>query len=167
MYLFTFIHVALSLIGIISGFFVVLGLIANRWLTRCTSFFLATTSATSVTGFLFPVHHFMPSHAVGILSLIALGIATYALFSQKLSGGWRKAYVISAVVALYFNFFVLIAQLFAKVPALHALAPTQSEPPFAVAQGFALVLFVWLGIRSVRGFTAPLPLPPVRTRRRP
>jgi hypothetical protein len=107
---------------------------------------------TSVTGFLFPVHHFMPSHAIGILSVIVLALAIYALYVRRLGGAWRTVYVIDAVIALYLNFFVLIAQLFAKVPTLKALAPTQSEAPFKLAQLTALVAFLLLGIFATRRF---------------
>jgi hypothetical protein len=110
--------------------------------------------ATSVTGFLFPVHRFLPSHAVGTLSLIALLISILARYRYMLGGGWRQAYVISAVTSLYFNVFVLIAQLFQKVPALRSLAPTQTEPAFVVAQLGTLVLFVMLGIGAVSRFHA-------------
>jgi hypothetical protein len=145
---FTLFHVVLSLIGIVSGFVVVYGLIGSKRMDRWTAWFLATTAATSASGFLFPVDHFMPSHAIGILSLIVLTIAITARYRFQLAGGWRRTYTITAVMGLYFNFFVLIAQLFAKVPALKAMAPTQSEPPFQVAQLAALLLFTWLGIRA-------------------
>src|SRR5579864_4186566 len=100
---FTFFHVALSLVGIVSGFVVVFGLLVSKRLDGWTALFLTTTVATSITGFLFPVHHFMPSHALGILSLIALGTAMLALYRHQLAGGWRRTYVITATLALYFN----------------------------------------------------------------
>ena len=155
---FTFFHVVLSLIGIGSGFVVAYGLLTAKRFDKWTTLFLTATIATSVTGFLFPVHHFMPSHALGILSLLVLGISLLALYRYKLAGGWRRTYAITAVIALYLNFFVLIVQLFQKVPALRALAPTQSEPPFAVTQLIVLVLFVFLGTRAAiqfRGGIAP------------
>jgi hypothetical protein len=117
-----------------------------------TSTFLWTTVATSATGYLFPVHKFMPSHAVGILSLIALTLAILGRYRFGLAGAWRKTYVISAVIALYFNVFVLVAQLFMKVPALHALAPTGTEPAFVAAQLVVMVLFVALGIGATLKF---------------
>jgi hypothetical protein len=86
----------------------------------------------------------LASHAVGITSVIVLAIAIYARYGRNLAGTWRRTYVITAMLALYLNFFVLIVQLFLKVPALKAVAPTQSEPPFKVAQLSALVLFVLL-----------------------
>ena len=142
---FTLFHVVLSLIGIGSGFVVLFGLLASKQ-SRWTALFLSTTVATSVTGFLFPFHGFLPSYAVGILSLIVLALAILALYRFHLAGSWRTTYVVTAVIALYFNVFVLIAQLFQKVPALRTLAPTQSEPPFQLTQLVVLVLFVVLGI---------------------
>jgi hypothetical protein len=144
---FTAVHVVLSLLGIGSGFVVVFGMLGSKYLQKWTTLFLATTVATSVTGFMFPFHHFLPSHGVGILSLIVLAIAILALYR-----GWKATFAIASVIALYLNFFVLIAQLFLKVPALHDLAPTQSEPPFQIAQLAALVLFVVLGIRATMKF---------------
>src|SRR5205085_1516521 len=138
----TLIHVVISLTGIVSGFVVLFGLLRDRRLDGWTAFFLGTTVATSVTGFFFPVHRFMPSHGVGILSLLVLGIAICARYARHLIGAWRKTYVISAIVALYFNIFVGIVQAFAKVPALKTLAPTQSEPPFKFTQLTVLVLFI-------------------------
>jgi hypothetical protein len=149
---FTAFHVVLSLIGIVSGFVVVYGLLVSKRLDGWTKLFLWTTAATSVTGFLFPVHKLMPGHVLGILSLIVLGIAFLARYRHGMTGGWRRTYVISAVLALYFNVFVLIVQLFEKVPALQALAPTQSEPPFQAAQLTALVIFAALGVRSAMKF---------------
>jgi hypothetical protein len=149
---FTFLHVLISLVGIGSGFVVVYGLLASKRLDGWTATFLWTTVATSVTGFMFPVHRFMPSHVFGILSLIALTFAILARYRHRLAGGWRATYVITAVVSLYLNVFVLIVQLFGKVPALKALAPTQSEPPFQIAQLCALLLFTAIAIRATMKF---------------
>jgi hypothetical protein len=149
---FTLFHVLLSLIGIGSGFVVAYGLLTSKRLDNWTALFLITTIATSATGFLFPVHHFMPSHVIGILSLLVLGIAVLARYRYKLVGGWRRTYVITAMIAFYLNFFVLIVQSFQKVPALRALAPTQSEPPFAITQLVVLVLFALLGTRAAIQF---------------
>jgi hypothetical protein len=149
---FTIFHVALSLIGIGSGFLVVRDFLGSKLSPGLTQLFLITTAATSLTGFLFPFHGFTPGIGVGILSLIVLAIGIAALYRSKLAGGWRRTYVISAVIALYFNCFVLVVQLFQKVPALKELAPTQSEPPFAIAQAAVLALFVALGIAAVRKF---------------
>jgi hypothetical protein len=148
----TLVHVLLSLMGIFAGFFVVLGLLSSKRLDGWTALFLASTLATSVTGFFFPFHGITPADVFGVLSLIALPIAMYARYGRKLAGGWRLAYVITAMIALYLNVFVLIAQLFDKVPALKALAPTKSEPPFKVAQLVALVLFVVLTIAAAKRF---------------
>ena len=118
---------------------------AIRYLTSFVVFLVAT-AATSVTGFLFPFHRFMPSHGVGIVSLIVLALAIFARYVRHLAGRWSRIYALSAVLALYLNVFVLIVQLFEKVPALKALAPTQSEPPFKAAQLVVLALFVGLAI---------------------
>ena len=151
---FTTIHVVISLVGIASGVVVLWGLLASRPLEGWTAVFLGTTLATSLTGFGFPFHEFLPSHAVGILSLAVLAVAIVARYVRHLARGWRSAYVITAVMALYFNVFVLVVQLFLKVPALHALAPAGSEPPFLIVQGLVLIVFVWLGylatVRFVR-----------------
>jgi hypothetical protein len=148
----TFVHVVLSLIGIFSGFVVVFGMLTAKRLDGWTALFLATTVATSVTGFLFPFHGFLPSHVLGILSLLVLPVAIVARYGRQLAGGWRRTYVITAMIALYLNVFVLIAQLFMKVPALKAMAPTQSEPPFKLTQLVVLVVFVVLAIAAAKKF---------------
>ncbi len=149
---FTFFHVVVSLVGIGSGLVVVYGLLTSKRFDGWTALFLSTTAATSVTGFLFPVHRFLPSHGVGIVSLIVLAAATVARYRYGLAGNWRRTYAITSVVALYLNVFVLIVQLFMKVPALHALAPTQSEPPFQVAQLITLLLFAGIAVRASMKF---------------
>ena len=154
---FTIFHVILSLAGIGSGFVAVFGLIGNRLLPRWTALFLITTILTSVTGFLFPFHGFDPAIGVGILSLIVLLLATIALYGGKLAGGWRGTYVIAAVIAQYFNVFVLFAQLFAKVPALKAIAPTQSSPVFGITQLVVMASFIVLGTLAFKRFRGVLP----------
>ena len=149
---YTVVHTLISLVGMVSGVVVLLGLLTAKRLDRWTAVFLATTVATSVTGFGFPVDRFLPSHAVGLISLVVLGVAIVARYRRQLAGTWRPIYVVAAVVALYFNVFVLIVQAFRRVAALNALAPTQSEPPFQIAQLGALVLFVALGIAAVIRF---------------
>ncbi|RYX88926.1 MAG: hypothetical protein EON84_16020, partial [Bradyrhizobiaceae bacterium] len=121
---------------------------------RWTTVFLLTTILTSVTGFMFPFDKLLPSHVIGIISLVLLAVACFALYSQKLAGRWRWIYVVTAMTALYLNIFVLIIQSFLKVPPLHALAPSvpPSEPPFAVVQGIVLVLFVAATVMAVRKF---------------
>jgi len=138
-------HVLVSLLGIASGLVVVIGLLAVRRLNGWTALFLTTTAATSVTGFVLPADHLLPSHVVGALSLLVLTIATVARYPRDLAGPWRGIYVISAVTALYLNVFVGIVQAFLKVPALKAAAPTQSEPPFLLTQSAALVAFIVIG----------------------
>ena len=151
--LFTLFHVAISLIGILSGAAVANGLIKGRDFPALTAIFLGTTVATSVTGFFFHRDHLLPSHILGILSLLILAPAIYGLYIGNLKGAWRGIYVAGAVTSLYFNVFVLIIQSFQKIPPLHALAPTQStEPAFAAVQGAALILFVAIGIVSLRHF---------------
>jgi hypothetical protein len=147
---FTVLHTALSLIGIVSGFVVMYGLLGGKRLDRWTALFLLTTVLTSVTGFLFPFDHLLPSHKVGIISLLVLAVAILARYPLHPAGGWRWTYVLTAVMALYLNVFVLVVQSFLKVPALHAMAPTQQEPPFLVAQLIVLALFIWLAIAAVR-----------------
>ncbi len=149
---FTLVHVALSLIGILSGLIVLCGLFTSNRMNGWTFLFVVTTVATSATGFGFPFHGFTPAIGVGILSLIVLTLAIAARYAFHLTGAWRWIYVLGSVVALYFNVFVLIAQAFLKIPALHALAPNGSEPPFAIAQGIVLVLFILAGILSVKRF---------------
>ena len=151
---YTLLHVLISLVGIGSGLIVMYGFLTARRLDRITAIFLATTVLTSVSGFGFRIEHVTPGLIVGALSLIVLAIAIVARYGQRLSGAWRWIYVVSASVALYFNVFVLVVQSFEKVPALNALAPTQKEPPFAVAQLIVLVLFVVATTLAVKRFRA-------------
>jgi hypothetical protein len=148
----TQVHVVLSLIGILSGFVVVFGFFAAKRFDAWTALFLVTTVATSVTGFLFPFHKFLPSHVFGIISLVALSSGTFAFYGRQLAGAWRRTFVVTSIIALYLNVFILIVQLFEKVPALNALAPMQSEPPFLIAELANLVLFIVLGIFAARKF---------------
>ena len=141
MTIFTFVHLALSLTGIFSGFVILVGLLTAKRLDGWTALFLASTVATSVTGFLFPFHRFLPAHAIGILSLILLAVAIYARYGRHLAAVWRRTYVVTAMIALYFNVFVLVVQLFEKVPSLKALAPTHSESPFKLTQLAVLIFF--------------------------
>lgn len=150
---FTFFHIAVSLIGIAAGFIVVGGFLSNARLDSATHLFLVTTVLTNATGFLFPSRQILPSHIVAALSLVILAIAIYAYYVQRLSGSWRWIYVASATAALYFNVFVLIAQTFVKNPSLVALAPTQSELPFAATQGAALLAFLVIGYLAVKSFS--------------
>lgn len=156
---FTLFHVVLSLVGIVSGLVVLLGLLRAQRLDGWTALFLITTVATSVTGFGFPFHQLLPSHVVGIISLVVLAVAIIARYALDLAGAWRWVYVIGAVVALYLNVFVLVVQAFQKLPTLQALAPTQSEPPFLLTQIIVLVLFVVLGaIATLKFRSEPAPL---------
>lgn len=141
---FTALHVGLSLIGIASGFVVLFGMIAAQKLPGITALFLVTTMLTSVTGFMFPYKGFTPGIGIGALSMIVLLVALIARYPCRLRGRWRGIWVVTAALALYFNFFVLIVQSFEKIPALKALAPTQTEMPFKVTQLIGLVLFAVL-----------------------
>jgi len=159
---FTLIHVVLSLAGIVAGLAVTGGLIAGRRLERATTVFLATTILANLTGFGFPFVSLMPSHVVGVISLVVLGVVLVAHYVKHFSGRWRATYAAGVVLATYLNVFVLVAQLFRRLPALIAAAPTQSEPPFAITQALVLALFVWLGVAAVKGFrTAPAGAPDV------
>ena len=155
---FTIVHVIISLIAIGSGLVVLIGLLTGRRLDSWTAVFLFGTLATSVTGFLFPFHGFTPALAVGIISLALLAVAIFGRYSRHLAGPWRWIYVVSALVALYLNVFVLIVQSFQRIPVLKTVAPTQSEAPFVIVQAFALILFVVLTIlAAIRFRLKPVP----------
>jgi hypothetical protein len=150
---FTVLHVAISLVGIVSGSYVVIiGLLRSRLLPAWNSIFLGTTLATSVTGFLFPFKGFTPAIAVGFLSLGLLSAAFIAFFRHAWRSSWRWIYVLSVIGALYFNTFVAVAQAFQKIPSLNALAPTGTEPAFVVAQCLLLAVFGFLGVKALRHF---------------
>jgi hypothetical protein len=151
--IYTYIHVAISLLAIASGFVVLYGMLISRPLDRVTTFFLATTVLTSVTGFGFPIDHGLtPGLAIGSLSLVVQAIAIYARYARHLAGPWRRVYVVTALLALYFNVLVLIVQSFQKVPILQSLAPKGSEPPFVAAQLTALAAFLILGTLALLRF---------------
>jgi hypothetical protein len=149
---FTIIHVLLSLVGIFTGLVVVAGLLSAKRFDSWTIVFLASTLATSLTGFGFPFERLLPSHIIGAISIVVLAAAIYSRYVGLMEGRWRPIYVVTAVVALYLNVFVLVVQLFLNVPALNALAPTQSEPPFAIAQTIVLLVFAALGVAAVKRF---------------
>src|SRR6266704_4472814 len=149
---YTLIHVVISLTGIGSGLIVLFGLLTGKRLDGLTALFLATTVLTSVTGFGFPFDHLLPSHKVGMISLVVLTVALLARYPFHMAGKWRWIYVVTAVMALYLNVFVLIVQSFLKIPALKTMAPTQTEPPFLIAQIVAMLLFIVLGIFAVKKF---------------
>ena len=151
---FTMLHVIISLIAIVSGIIVMFGLLGSNLMSGLTAIFLFFTILTSATGFLFPFDKLLPSHMIGILSLVLLAIACIALYGMKLSGAWRWVYVVTAMISLYLNVFVLIIQSFLKIGPLHALAPSvpPSEPPFVIVQGIVLVFFAIVIIGAVRRF---------------
>ena len=153
---FTILHTAISLIAIASGLIVLAGMLRARRLPGWTAVFLVTTILTSVTGFMFPINGLTPAIVFGLISIVILVIALAALYLKHLSGAWRWIYVTTALVALYLNVFVLIVQSFQKLPALQKLAPTQSEPPFLIAQAVALIAFLILGAMAARKFRPEL-----------
>jgi hypothetical protein len=152
LHIYTIVHVLISLVGIFTGLIVLFGMLAGKRLDGWTKWFLTTTVLTSVTGFFFPFHGFTPAIGLGIISMLVLAIAIYARYPRQLTGNWRWIYVVTAVVALYFNVFVGVVQSFEKIPALHALAPTQTESPFKLTQLVVLSLFILLGILAVMRF---------------
>jgi hypothetical protein len=149
---FTLVHVVLSLMGILTGFIVIFGMLAARRMNSMTALFLVTTVLTSVSGFGFPNAHFTPGIIIGIISLVALLIAIIARYVGHLHGASRWIYVATVVLAEYFNVFVLVVQGFLKVPALHSMAPTGTETPFKIAQGIVLLMFIVLGVCAVKKF---------------
>jgi len=154
---YTIIHTLISLVAIFTGFVVLFGMLAGNRLDGWTKWFLITAVATTVTGFFFPSHGFTPAIGLGLISLPILAFTIYARYSRQLTGHWRWIYVVGAVLALYFNVFVAIVQAFQKVPALKAIAPTQTEPPFAITQLAALLLFfVFVIVAAIRFRPEPL-----------
>ncbi len=149
---FTTVHVIISLVGIGSGLIVIFGMLSAKQLNGWTALFLLTTILTSVTGFGFPFTHITPGHKVGVISLVVLAITLLARYGFHMVGKWCWIYVVTAIIAEYLNVFVLVVQAFEKVPALTALAPTQSEPPFLVAQLVVMALFIVLTILAVKKF---------------
>ncbi|WP_332680608.1 hypothetical protein [Bosea sp. (in: a-proteobacteria)] len=150
-------HTWLSLIAIVAGFPMAAALLKGHLSRRWNGIFLSTAIATSATGFAFPFSGVLPSHIVGAISLVLLAIAAVALYARGLRGGWRRSYAITAMLSFYLLIFVLVAQLFLKLPALNAMAPTQSEPPFAIAQGVVLATFLALTVLAARRFNGGTP----------
>ena len=149
---FTLVHTVISIVAIVAGLVVVGGLIAGVRIDGWTGIFLVTTALTSITGFFFPFTHLLPSHKVGIVSLIILPFVIAARYWKHLAGAWRGMYVVGTVLVLYLNFFVLVVQLFSRIPALIVAAPKQTEPPFVLTQLLMLALFAWLGFAAFRRF---------------
>jgi hypothetical protein len=149
---FTLVHVAITLIAILSGLAVLFGLLRSRRMDGLTDIFLIFTVLTDVTGFMFPFHGLTPAFNLGIISSVVLIPTLVARYAFAMTGWWRGTYVIGAVLSLYFNCFVLVVQAFQKVPALHALAPKGNEPPFAIAQGLGLLFFIVTGFLASRRF---------------
>lgn len=149
---FTLVHVAITLIAILCGLIVLYGLLNSRRMDGLTDIFLIFTVLTDVTGFMFPFHGFTPAFNLGIISSVILIPTLIARYAFAMTGWWRGTYVVGAVLSLYFNCFVLVVQSFQKIPALHALAPKGSEPPFAIAQGLVLLFFIVTGFLAFRRF---------------
>jgi hypothetical protein len=149
---FTLLHVIITLIAIGSGLILVGGMFASHRLPGTSALFWFTTILTSVTGFLFPIHGFTPALGVGIVACVVLAIALFAYYGKHLIGAWRWIYVVTAIASLYFNVFVLVVQSFVKVAAFNALAPTQTEPPFVIAQVSVMAIFVLIGLIAVIKF---------------
>src|SRR5438093_10690681 len=156
--IYTIIHTLISLVTIFTGFVVVLGMLAGKRLVGWTKWFLITAVATTITGFFFPFHGFTPAIGLGIISLPFLAVTIFARYPKHLAGPWRWIYVIGAVICLYFNLFVAVVQAFLKIPVLHAMAPTQTEPPFKLTQLIVLLVSVLLAIVAVIRFH-PRPRP--------
>lgn len=150
--IYTIVHTLISLVAIFTGVVVVFGMLGGSRLDGWTKWFLVTAVATTITGFFFPFHGFTPAIGLGIISLPFLALTLFARYPKHLSGAWRWIYVIGAVICLYFNLFVAVVQSFEKIPALHAMAPTQTEPPFKHTQVVVLALFILLGIVAVIRF---------------
>lgn len=149
---FTLLHVAISLIGIASGFIAAYGMLRNQKLEGWTALFLVTPILTSITGFMFPFTSFDPARVIGALSLAVLVVAVLARYVFRLAGPWRWVYVVTALLALYFNTFVGVVQAFQKLSFLEPLAPTPSEPPFLIAQVVVMVIFIIVSVVAARMF---------------
>jgi hypothetical protein len=152
LHIYTIIHTLISLIAIFTGLIVVFGMIGGRRLEGWTKWFLITAVLTTATGFFFPFHGVTPAIILGLITVPVLAITIYARYSRQLAGAWRWIYVVGAVISLYFNLFVLVVQLFEKVPGLHAIAPTQTESPFKLTQLAVLIVSILLGIVAVVRF---------------
>ena len=159
LHIYTLIHTLISLVAIFTGLVVLFGLLGGHRLDSWTKWFLITAVATTVTGFFFPFHGFTPAIGLGIISLPFLTLTIVARYRKNLTGAWRWIYVVGAVICLYFNLFVLVVQSFEKIPALHALAPTQTEQPFKLTQLSVLGLFIVLGfVAAIRFRPEPEPV---------
>lgn len=152
LHFYTVFHTALSIVAVISGLLVVKGLLVSHGRQLWTLLFLVTATATTVTGFFFPFEGFTPAFILGIISVVPLTLAILARYRHRLKGSWRGTYVINCVIALYFNCFVLVVQSFEHIPSLNVLAPTQKEPPFAIAQLVTLVVSIAAGFFSYKNY---------------
>jgi hypothetical protein len=149
---YTSIHSILSLLALVLGLVVLLDFFGVRIPSLITGLFLLLAFLTSATGFGFPFNGILPSHVVGVLALIAFAAAAYGRYIANFAGLWRSIYVIGIVASEFFLAFVGVAQAFGKITALNALAPTQSEPPFAITQLVLLLICAIIGVVGVRGY---------------
>ena len=143
-------HVVVSLVAIAAGVVMAAGLVGTPPRHRASVLFLWTTIVTSLSGFPLPADRILPSHVVGAISLVLLAVAAVAWYRHRLAGGWSRVWIVTGLASFYLNVFVLVVQVFRRVPSLHALAPTESEPPFAIAQGAVLVGFIALTVAALR-----------------
>jgi len=146
----TGIHTALSLVALALGIPALLEIFGRLAGQRFSNAFLITAIATSLTGFIFPITALTPALITGVVATLVLALMLLARFQFHLAGGWGAVYAGGMVASHFFLVFVAIAQSFMKITAVNALAPTLSEPPFAIAQGVALLIFLLLGFFAVR-----------------
>lgn len=158
--LLTIIHTLISVAAIIAGIVVIADLLRGRDSGGWTHLFMATAFLTSATGFLFPFTVFLPSHGTAIVALLVLAVTLPARYRLR----WPATYAVGAVASLFLLIFVAIAQVFAKVPSLRAVAPTQSEPPFLITESITLAIFVVIGVLAARNYRAAAPAAPLSER---
>jgi hypothetical protein len=156
--LFTIFHTAISIVAMVLGLFMVYGLLTGKRMESVTLWSLGMLATTTITGFLFPIHGFTPALGTGIVSMVLLALAILARYRFHLAGGWRASFVVSAIAALYLDWFVFVVQAFVKIPPLHALAPTGKEPAFAIAQAVVLLSFLVVGYLAVKRFRSVIAL---------
>jgi hypothetical protein len=147
-------HVTLSFIGLLAGALVLIALCAGRHQPTWEAVLLLTTALICLTGFPLasppgtPTPD--PARILGVMELVIVVIAAFALYVRHLANAWRGIYIVAIVLAVYFNVFVAVAQAFLKIGFLHAFAPTGKEPPFLIAQLVTLGLFVVIGVTAFK-----------------
>ncbi|SFS00300.1 hypothetical protein SAMN05216570_1417 [Dyella sp. OK004] len=148
--LFTAFHTVISVVAILAGIGAVRGLFLGRVRSAAMATFLVSAIVTTVTGFMFPYHGFTPAIGVGVIALLVLAWALLAQRRTALSAGSGAQFAVAIVVSEYFLVFVLVAQTFAKLPALNALAPNVQQPFFGAVQLIVLIAFTVIAIRAAR-----------------